>query len=64
MQINNPTQKISGVLCNAINCAYNDGHGCCQAKQIEIGPMQATSSNETVCATFRPDPESAESKIF
>ncbi len=64
MQSNSQSPQISGVLCNVVSCVYNDKHGCCHASQIEIGPLQATSCQETVCATFKPDPEDAESKIF
>lgn len=57
-------KEISGIVCSVMHCAYNDKHGHCKAKQVEIGPMRATSSTETVCATFKPEPEQAEGQIF
>ncbi len=57
-------EAISGIVCSVKACAYNDKSGNCTAKQIEIGPMRATSCVETVCATFKPDSEQAEGKIF
>lgn len=55
---------IYGVICCVVSCCYNDKHGQCLAKQIEIGPMRAANCTETVCATYKPDPENAEGRIF
>ena len=57
-------KPISGIVCSVKSCANNDGIGHCTAKQIAIGPMQATSCTETVCVTFKPISESAEGRIF
>ena len=57
-------KPIQGVVCSVEHCAYNDKKGHCSAKQIEVGPIGATSCTETVCATFKPDPEQAEGRIF
>jgi len=46
-------KHIKGVCCNVKNCAYHDGESCCTAKAINIGPMQAVSCQETICATFK-----------
>ncbi len=43
-----------GIICDVRNCVYHDGVGKCMAGQIAIGPSYATSSRDTVCATFRP----------
>ena len=61
---NNNSKPIKGIVCAVKNCAYNDKNGHCDAKQVEIGPMRATSCTETVCATFRPQTEQAEGRIF
>ena len=45
--------EVKDVKCDAHNCAYNDGKNHCTANQVSVGPMSATSSTETVCATFR-----------
>lgn len=49
----NTTKPIKGIKCSVENCAYNDGKNHCTANQVSVGPMNATSSTETVCATFR-----------
>ena len=64
MDKNKDQTPIYGVLCNVVHCAYNTKEGHCTAKQIEVGPVQATSCSETVCATFKPDSEKAEGRIF
>ena len=64
MNKNKNNKPISGVLCNVISCAYNTKNGHCTAKQIEVGPIGATNCTETVCATFKPDSEQAEGRIF
>ena len=55
---------IYGIICNVVHCAYNNKDGHCCAKQIEVGPLNATSCTQTVCATFKPEPEQAEGRIF
>ena len=44
---------ISGIVCNVTNCMYHDCETYCTAGQISVGPCNATSSTETVCATFK-----------
>ncbi len=52
MEINQ--KPIKHVVCDVVNCVYHDGACHCTAKQIEIGPIQATNCTDTVCATFKP----------
>lgn len=46
------------VHCNVESCAYQDGHGNCCAKSVNVGPQvtssAVTSSAETACVTYRP----------
>ena len=44
---------ISGVVCDVKNCKYNDGDSGCTAKQISVGPGFASSTADTLCATFK-----------
>lgn len=46
---------IKGINCDVKNCAYHDGETRCTAGEITVGPAYATSSHDTVCATFKPD---------
>ena len=43
-----------GITCMVKNCAYHDGEHYCDAKEISVGPSHATTSADTVCATFKP----------
>lgn len=47
-------KPIKGVVCDVVSCVYHDGDSHCTAKQILIGPIQASSCTETVCATYKP----------
>lgn len=58
------SKTLPGVACSVTRCAYNDKNGHCTAKQVDIGPTCAKSVTETVCATFKPDSEQAEGRIF
>lgn len=44
---------IKGICCNVKNCIHHDCDTYCTAEQIAVGPSSATSSAETVCATFK-----------
>ncbi len=46
-------KHIRGISCDVRNCAHHDGDCYCTAEQITVGPSYATSSTDTVCATFR-----------
>ena len=41
------------IECDAHNCYYNKGQNCI-APHIKVGPQNAVTSGETICATFRP----------
>jgi hypothetical protein len=43
-----------GISCDVKNCQYHQGDCYCVASKIAVGPSFATSSTETVCATFKP----------
>jgi len=49
----NKQKPIKGVVCDVVNCQYNDGDGSCRAKQISVGPICASACTDTVCATFK-----------
>jgi len=44
----------SGITCDVKNCAYHEGDCHCTASKIAVGPSHATSSTDTICATFKP----------
>ncbi len=46
---------LRGVKCDVTNCIYNDKSEKCTANQIKVGPQYATSSDDTVCDTFKPN---------
>ncbi|MFY9382203.1 MAG: DUF1540 domain-containing protein [Eubacteriales bacterium] len=48
-----PPKHIRGIVCDVKNCVYHDGDNFCTANRISIGPSYATSSRDTLCATFR-----------
>lgn len=48
-------EKINcGISCDVKNCVYHKEDCICTAEQINVGPSFATSSTDTVCATFKP----------
>lgn len=48
------TKPIKGIVCDVKNCTYHNGVSECCAGCISVGPSNADSSSETVCATFKP----------
>lgn len=42
-----------GISCDVRNCVYHDGSCYCTADCISVGPSNACSSAETLCATFK-----------
>lgn len=42
-----------GISCDVKNCYYHDGSCYCTASQINVGPTNASSSADTLCATFK-----------
>lgn len=47
-------KPLEGIKCNVMNCYYHDCETHCTAKEIAVGPRNADSSAETLCATFKP----------
>ena len=47
-------KHIEGIVCDVKNCQYHAGDCHCTAEKIAVGPSFATSSTDTVCATFKP----------
>lgn len=47
-------KSIKGIVCNVEHCVYHDGKDECHAGSICVGPCNAKSSTDTVCATFKP----------
>lgn len=47
-------ETSSQIVCGVKNCAYHCGDCSCNAEQIAVGPTYASSSGDTVCATFKP----------
>ena len=47
-------KHIKGIKCNVCNCYYHDQETCCTAHEISVGPSNAVSSGDTLCATFKP----------
>lgn len=48
-------EPLDGVKCIVNTCHYHAAGDLCTANQIEIKPRNASSSEETDCATFRPE---------
>ncbi len=42
------------IICNVTNCAYHEPNDSCSAKEVKVGPQFASSSEDTLCSTFRP----------
>ncbi|MDR2909597.1 MAG: DUF1540 domain-containing protein [Oscillospiraceae bacterium] len=51
-QTHGTAQPHNSIQCEVNNCAYNDQKQC-TAKQIKVGPQYASSSDDTVCVTFK-----------
>lgn len=50
---NSNSESLYGIHCDVGNCYYNKEKNC-TADEIKVGPQYASSSADTVCATFRP----------
>lgn len=46
-------KPIKHVICDVVNCEYNNGDGECIARQISVGHIYANACTDTVCATFK-----------
>lgn len=44
----------NNIVCDVTNCVYNNSKKQCTAKEVKVGPQYASSSADTICATFRP----------
>ena len=44
---------LKGVSCDACQCVHHGENNTCHASAIAVGPHSASSSYETVCATFK-----------
>lgn len=43
-----------GISCDVSNCYYHNGSCYCTAEKISVGPTNAATSSDTLCATFKP----------
>ena len=48
-----PEHYNHGINCDAKNCVYHAGEKHCTAKCISVGPMNAQTSADTICSTFK-----------
>lgn len=46
-------KHLKGVSCDACQCVHHGEKNTCCASEIAVGPHNASSSGETVCATFK-----------
>jgi hypothetical protein len=51
-RVNKKGRHLSGVKCVVDTCSYNVDGSFCNAAQIEIQPSNASTTEETDCATF------------
>lgn len=42
-----------GISCDVTNCSFHTGKCYCTADQIAVGPREASTSADTLCATFK-----------
>lgn len=49
------SNTVEGVVCDVSHCYYNRDGRVCVAGQIKVGPQNAVTTDDTVCATFRPE---------
>lgn len=54
MRIEKTNKNLDGVKCVVNTCHYHSDGDYCQAQKIEIQPRNASSTEETDCATFTP----------
>lgn len=46
---------IEGIKCDVTNCHYHQENSKCNANEIKVGPTYASTSTDTICATFKPE---------
>lgn len=44
---------INGISCDVVSCIHNNHQLGCTAGKIKVGPSFATSTNDTVCDTYK-----------
>ncbi|NLW21870.1 MAG: DUF1540 domain-containing protein [Tissierellia bacterium] len=54
MGVDKTNQPLEGVKCVVNTCQYYKEGDHCTAAKIEIKPRNATTTEETDCATFKP----------
>ncbi|WP_352417997.1 DUF1540 domain-containing protein [Proteiniborus sp.] len=54
MRIEKTDRNLNGVKCVVNTCYYHTDGDYCSAAKIEIQPRNASSTEETDCATFTP----------
>ncbi len=55
MHIEKTDRNLNGVKCVVNTCYYHAKGDTCTAASIEIQPRNATSTDDTDCATFTPN---------
>ena len=50
----NGGRYILGINCDVKSCYFNDCCEHCTAEKIVVGPSYASTSNDTICSTFKP----------
>lgn len=55
MQVNKMDRPNAGVKCVVNTCHYYMSGDHCSAEKIEVQPRNASDSQETDCATFKPE---------
>ncbi|HOJ48564.1 MAG TPA: DUF1540 domain-containing protein [Bacillota bacterium] len=53
IRIDEHPKPIKGISCSVKNCVYHDGKTQCTAGKIAVGPSNAVTSGDTLCATFQ-----------
>ncbi len=48
-------KKDNRISCKVENCVYHDCGDTCRASHINVGPQHASTSQDTVCSTFKPE---------
>lgn len=54
MKVEKTNRPLDGVKCVVNTCHYHTQGDYCSASKIEIQPRNASSTEETDCATFSP----------
>ena len=52
---NKQDQKLNGVNCTVDECYYHKSGDACTATSIKVGGASCTCSDDTECATFKPN---------